>query len=386
MNSRARSLLVISHACSRAVNRQPYAELQKLGWDVRIVTAPELVQDGHALPSDPQEQGAPAVRFLPLIGRSPRTYRFAGLEREIAAFRPDWVIADNDPHSVLAWDLARWKSRLGYRLGFVSCENLPFSIPSLWHRRGWRGLALGLFCAAIRPAVRPRTDLLWTINDAGSDLFRRAGFSRVEKTPLGFPQQYFHVDPARRAVTRQRLGVDGRVVAYFGRLSPEKGVHLLLDALEEIASPWTLLIDSFMPSGDYQQRLWTRLQGPAWSARVRWIEAQHGEVAAYMNAADIVVVPSISTAQWVEQYGRVAPEAMACGCLVIVARSGALPELVADAGWSFPEGSAQALREQLQSALAGLPDLQHLRDKAARRASDLLSSGAQARLWAEQLA
>jgi glycosyltransferase involved in cell wall biosynthesis len=243
-----------------------------------------------------------------------------------------------------------------------------------------------LFCSAIRPAVRRRTDLLWTINDAGSELFRRAGFARVEKTPLGFPEQYFHVDPAVRAMTRQRLGLEGGVVAYFGRLSPEKGVHLLLDALQEVAAPWTLLIDSFMPSGDYQQRLWDRLQEPAWSNRVRWIEARHGEVAEYMNAADVVVVPSISTAQWVEQYGRVAPEAMACGCLVIAARSGALPELVAEAGWLFEEGDAAALREHLRTALATLPALQGLRDQAASRASHLLSSGAQARLWAEKMA
>jgi glycosyltransferase involved in cell wall biosynthesis len=386
MNSRARSLLVVSHACSRAVNRQPYAELQALGWDVRLVTVTELVQDGRVVASDPQEPGTPILRFLPLIGRSSRTYRFAGLEREIAAFRPDWVIADNDPHSVLAWQLAGWKSRLGYRLGFVTCENLSFSIPSLWRRRGWRGLGLGMFCAAIRQRVRRCTDLLWTINDAGGQLFREAGFARVEKTPLGFPEQQFCVDPARRAAARHRLNIDGAVVAYFGRLSPEKGVHLLLDALEEIAQPWTLLIDSFMPAGDYQQQLWNRLQEPAWATRVHWIEARHGEVAEYMNAADIVVLPSISTPQWVEQYGRVAPEAMACGCLVIASRSGALPELVDDAGWLFLEGDAAALRERLREALAELPHLQDLRNRAAERARDLLSSTAQARLWAEKMA
>ena len=152
--SRQPSLLVVSHACSRAVNRQPYADLQTLGWRVRIVTAAELIQGGRPVPSDPQQPGTPNVTFLPMIGRSPRTYRFAGLEREIADFRPDWLIADNDPHSLLAWQLAAWKPRLGYRLGFVTCENLPFSIRPLWRRRGWRGLALGLFCAAIRLRVR----------------------------------------------------------------------------------------------------------------------------------------------------------------------------------------------------------------------------------------
>ena len=118
---------------------------------------------------------------------------------------------------------------------------------------------------------------------------------------------------------------------------------------------------------------------------MRWIEARHGEVADYMNAADIVVLPSVSTPQWVEQYGRVAPEAMACGCLVLAADSGALPELVAEAGWLFPEGDVAALRQRLREALAALPGLQDLRDRAAERASAVLSSSAQARLWAETM-
>jgi glycosyltransferase involved in cell wall biosynthesis len=382
---RSPSLLVVSHACSRAVNRQPYADLQTLGWRVRIVTATELIQAGRPVPSDPQQPGMPSVTFLPMIGQSPRGYRFVGLEREIADFRPDWLIADNDPHSLLAWQLAAWKPRLGYRLGFVTCENLPFLIRPLWRRRGWRGLALGLFCTAIRMQVQRRTDLLWTINDTGLRLFREAGFARVAKTPLGYPEQYFFVDPSRRLMVRERLAIDGPVVAYFGRLSPEKGVHLLLDALEAMEGRWTLLIDAFMPSDDYQQRLWDRLQRPAWKERVRWIEARHGEVADYMNAADIVVLPSVSTPQWMEQYGRVAPEAMACGCLVLAADSGALPELVAEAGWLFPEGDVATLRQRLREALAGLPSLQDLRDRAAKRATAVLSSSAQARLWAEAM-
>ena len=115
-------------------------------------------------------------------------------------------IADNDPHSLLAWQLALWKPRLGYRLGFITCENLPFSIRALWRRRGWRGLALGLFCAAMRLRVRRRTDLVWTINDTGLRLFRDAGFAHVAKTPLGYPEQYFFVDPARRSMMRRAAG------------------------------------------------------------------------------------------------------------------------------------------------------------------------------------
>jgi glycosyltransferase involved in cell wall biosynthesis len=67
-----------------------------------------------------------------------------------------------------------------------------------------------------------------------------------------------------------------------------------------------------------------------------------------MNAADIVVMPSVSSAVWSEQYGRVAPEAMACGRVVVVSTSGALPEVVGNAAVVVPEGDADRLVETLR--------------------------------------
>ena len=381
-----RSIVVVSHAFSRAVNRQPYAELQALGWQVELVTAQALVQDGREVASDAQEAGAPTVHFLPLDGASSRTYAFVGLRELLERLRPAWVACDNDPHSLMAVRLAAWKPELGYRLAFVSCENLSFGVRASFRRRGLRGLLLGLFCTWTRWRVRPRTDLVWAISDAGVALFEQAGFARVRKTPLGFPEQHFRVDAIARLRIREQMGLGVPALAYFGRLSPEKGVHLLLDALEALPGDWALMIDEFMPEGDYQRELSKRLESPAWRDRVRRVHARHGEVGDYMNAADIVALPSISTPRWVEQYGRVAPEAMACGCVVVAARSGALPELVGDAGMLFPEGDVDALRGVLAQALAQLPSLDAMRERAAERAREHFSSRAQARLWDRELA
>lgn len=385
MSPRGR-LLVISHACSRAVNRAPYRALAALGWELGLVTVDGLPQDGRVLPSDPVAPGDPPTWILPLTRQNARRYRFVGLDAVLAAFRPDWVVLDNDPHSRLAVDLAQRKTRAGFRLACLSCENLPFTPVALWARRGLRGMLLALYLAWCRRIVRPALDLLFVINGAGASLFAAAGYRRVVRTPLGFPEGHFHRDPAIRAAQREVLALDGPVVAYFGRLTPEKGVHLLLDALSGIATPWTLLLDHFQALSAYQQQLKQRLDGdPHFSGRVRWIEAAHGAVGALMNAADIVVLPSLSTPRWVEQYGRVAPEAMACGCLVIAARSGALPELIGDAGWLFPEGDVAALRALLSRALAAPADHAGIRARAAAHAAATLSATAQAQLWDREL-
>src|SRR5699024_8858578 len=65
---------------------------------------------------------------------------------------------------------------------------------------------------------------------------------------------------------------------------------------------------------------------------------------------DVLVVPSLPTPGWVEQFGRVAVEAMASGVPVIASRSGALPDVVSGAGLLVEPADAQALRQALAEA------------------------------------
>jgi glycosyltransferase involved in cell wall biosynthesis len=71
-------------------------------------------------------------------------------------------------------------------------------------------------------------------------------------------------------------------------------------------------------------------------------------VAEEMHEFDALVLPSRTTRLWKEQFGRVLIEAMACKVPVVASDSGAIPEVVGDAGLIFPEGDAQALADCLQ--------------------------------------
>ncbi len=147
-------------------------------------------------------------------------------------------------------------------------------------------------------------------------------------------------------------GPDRPTVVYVGKLSHEKGVHLLLDALEGLDA--RAFIVGFGPAradlerSAAQKGLDVLFTGPL----------QHRHLAHLWAAADVSVVPSV----FPEAFGMVAAEAAATGCPPVVARHSGLAE-VADgiAGFlpehlrtaiTFQRGDAGDLRRALEEVLS----------------------------------
>jgi glycosyltransferase involved in cell wall biosynthesis len=67
----------------------------------------------------------------------------------------------------------------------------------------------------------------------------------------------------------------------------------------------------------------------------------------FWSSLDVLVVPSRTTRNWAEQFGRVIVEAMARDVPVVGSSSGAIPEVIGDAGLVVPEGDVEALAAAL---------------------------------------
>jgi glycosyltransferase involved in cell wall biosynthesis len=215
-----------------------------------------------------------------------------------------------------------------------------------------------------------RADGVIAFGRTTADVIAARGFDGCPMAviPPGVDLQEFRPDQGRRAETLARLEwpVSTPVVGFLGRLVTEKGIELLTTALDRIKTPWLALI---VGSGPLETRVsqWARPYG----SRVRMItDAGHDDVPAYLNAMDVLCVPSQTTPRWREQFGRVLIEAFASGVAVIASTSGEIPYVVADAGLLIPEDDESLW----QQAIEGLTTDRARRCELARRGRERAES------------
>jgi len=140
---------------------------------------------------------------------------------------------------------------------------------------------------------------------------------------------------------------DRVVVGLLGRLVPEKGVLLLLDALVESPS----LHARIAGTGPLAATIHEEAARRGVADRVAFLGGVDPDaVAGFYASIDVLAVPSLPTSRWTEQFGRVAVEAMAAGVPVVSSDAGALPDVVGGAGIVVPRGDPHALATAVREA------------------------------------
>jgi glycosyltransferase involved in cell wall biosynthesis len=174
----------------------------------------------------------------------------------------------------------------------------------------------------------------------------------------------------------------------FGRVVPERGIDLLFAALAEVHGEWRLRI---VGAGPEQEALEAQAQRLGLSARVEWLGGlPRHEIGPLWAEVDVLVAPSRSTPTWVEPTGSVVLEAMANAVAVLVARTGALPGVVGEAGMIVDPEDCSALTRALQGLVERPGRTRELGAAARRRVLEQFGHGPIAervvRLWREALA
>ena len=87
----------------------------------------------------------------------------------------------------------------------------------------------------------------------------------------------------------------------------------------------------------------------------------------------MLLVPSLGTKRWKEQFGRVVAQGLAAGTPVIASDSGSLPEVLGGAGEIVSEGDADALADTLSTLLRDAGRREQLARLGRKRAAEALS-------------
>jgi glycosyltransferase involved in cell wall biosynthesis len=202
---------------------------------------------------------------------------------------------------------------------------------------GWRErvrtVPPGVDVEELRPEPRDKA-LRLLLEEAGRD-----GPPRSERDP----------DAGNAERLEAFFAADEPTVIYVGKLSREKGVHLLLDALAEVDA--RAVVVGFGPARE-------ELQAAA-SERVLFTGAlEHRHLRHLWPLADVSVTPSV----FPEAFGMVAAEAAACGSPPLVARHSGLAAVAQGLEAEYPPehralvsfipGDAADLAEKLRRILA----------------------------------
>ncbi|MEM7032133.1 MAG: glycosyltransferase [Chloroflexota bacterium] len=275
----------------------------------------------------------------------------------------DVVHIDEEPYNLATFQAMRLARKFGAKTVVFSWQNILRKYPPPF--------------SFMERYVLNRADALLVGNEEAQEVWTSKGYAGVMRQ---IPQ--FGIDPGtfyrRERVNRvsrpsvilqrsaRRTSRPSLTIGYAGgRIVREKGIDILIQAAAKLNGPWDLKI---LGSGPDQGRLEKMSQRLGINARVKFDERLPSMLLPnYLSSLDVLVLSSITRPNWKEQFGRILIEAMACEVVTVGARSGAIPEVIGEAGLLFDEGDIDGLAEQLQRLLDDVELRQSLVEAAKTR-------------------
>jgi glycosyltransferase involved in cell wall biosynthesis len=137
-------------------------------------------------------------------------------------------------------------------------------------------------------------------------------------------------------------------ILFVGRLVPEKGCDVLIEAMKDLKREKLLFTLSICGDGFSRQQLQSLVSKHELNSAVTFCGGLYGQnLIRIMQQSDIAVVPSL----WDEYFGLTAIEAMSCGLPVIASNVGGLGGIVSETGFVFERGDVHGLSLHLKRLL-----------------------------------
>ncbi len=313
------------------------AHRDKLRWLAKRVDLEVVVPNRWIGSEDLLE--AEGVKLTPLPVFWPghnHFHMYRGLGALMDRLVPDVVHLDEEPYSAVTFQGGTAAQRRGIPFLFFAYQNIPKRYPPPFHGiRRWvfRHAAGGL-----------------AATERAAEVLGQFGFRKLLRVipQMGVDPAVFHADARLRADARASFACpsDSPVVAFVGRLVPEKGIDLLLRAVATIPEVCCVIAGS----GPEEATLRTLADHLDIRSRVRFTgQLPSVDIPALLCGVDILCLPSRTTRRWAEQFGRVLVEAMSAEVPVVVTDCGEMRGVVGDCGRVVPQDDVEALSSALRA-------------------------------------
>lgn len=338
-------VLMLSKACIVGIYQRKLELIAQRGVDLMTVVPPSWRDErGEQMLERVYTEGY-QLQVTPIrFNGNFHLHHYPALGRLMRQFAPDIVHIDEEPYNVASWQALYHARRQGARSLFFTWQNInrQYPPPFRWGEQ-W---------------VLNNVDYAIAGTQSAADVWREKGYCGELNV---IPQ--FGTDPD--LFTPQPRPQRPFTVGYIGRLVPEKGIADLMRAFALLPDETRLRVVGGGPERDALVALANTLQI---ADRVEFIgQVASTDMPSQYAALDVLALPSHTRTNWKEQFGRVLVEAMASGVNVIGSDSGAIPDVIGDAGLIFPEGDVPALGERLREIMTDAELATKLRDAGRQR-------------------
>lgn len=327
-----RRLLVISHSALLQKNRKKWRLLASAHPQCQwVLLVPSRWKEGEhwaRAEAEPSSSGLALFQATPLLAPKLGLYTYPSLPSFVERISPDLIYLEEEPWSFIALGAVALARKRGIPTGLFTAEGKKNRHYPIFYRANLRSVSSSLHFALAETR-------------AGAELLHHFGFTG--DVPLshlhGIDDTTFYPSPEAPPSPHAKLRV-GTVA----RLAPEKGVHLLLQAVTRLRRHISLWI-----AGDGRER--EKLKK---LAREQKIEAHfvghlpEPELASFYRSLDLFVLPSLSTKDWAEGVNRSLLQAMASALPCIGSSCGGTAELLKGCGLLFQEGNVRALQQLIK--------------------------------------
>ncbi len=330
-------VLMISKALVAGTSQRKLEELAKLPGVELTLATPEYWQsdDGSKLTLERLYTSGYRMIVTPLsLNGNFHLHYYPQLGRIMREVRPEIVHIDEEPYNFSTFHAMMLSQKHKARALFFTWQNLyrtyppPFRQLELYNYRHAASALAG--------------------NRDAETVLRRKGYRGPVRI---IPQFGFDTDIYKRSEPRKpRSADDPFTLGFVGRLVEQKGLPLMVEALSSLPEYCRVLFIGNGPMKSELEKQATRL-GIAHRVTFKAGVPTY-DIPNELQQLDVLVLPSLTRPNWIEQFGRVLPEAMACETPVIGSRSGEIPHVISDAGLVFEEGNAQDLAACVRKLLA----------------------------------